>query len=103
MKKRIRLRDDFKIGVYRHFRIDGRTWIIGNSPLLKHRIRGMCLLPKKRGLPIAIIVSTHIKPNTPMFWRALYHESLHALFPKASEKRIREAADVLYRLIRPTA
>jgi hypothetical protein len=74
-----------------------KYWIVGYSPLKKNRLRGVCLLPKRKRGGGAIVVSTHVGRR--MKAVTAIHESLHAVFPRASEKQIERGANFIAKVL----
>lgn len=81
-------------------RIGRRVWELGTAPLRKFQMRGLCCTPKRRGDPAMIMVSTHLRPGTPMHIEAVLHETLHAIMPDLGEKQAEQTAHLLAEALR---
>lgn len=81
-------------------RFRNRYCVVGVSNMKKFNMRGVAFHAKRKGLPHLILVSSHLPVNGPMVTEALIHETLHVAFPRTSERDIREAANLVARVLR---
>jgi hypothetical protein len=78
-----------------------RRWcVMGVANLKKHNMRGVALMAKRERLPYFVIVGKHLPAHGPMVTETLIHETLHIAFPKKKERDIREAAHLVFKVLR---
>lgn len=93
-------RDEIRFTDFAKARIGRRVWELGTAPLRKFRMRGLLCTPKRKGDPAMLMVSTHLRPGTPMHLEAVVHETVHAALPNLSERETERTANAVARVLR---